>query len=225
MFGGEARRVLLIVVGLWPIVACCGCHPEYRHGYVLGGSWSLECNRVPWRECPGTGCPQRCSAGPGCGPDVPIQSGQADPGRSLCKAPAGRWRFPLSHLLGERARPVMVKVADQPHSRFHPVPSRPVFSPRGDLDSSAASCSAEGPGATPLPSGKDPPASETVLPAPLPEEVHPLPDDDTNRSAGVPARLRPGRRSPSWIFNPPQSRQPDSPVATAAEPKARWIRR
>jgi hypothetical protein len=84
---------------LW-LIGCClllsatGCCS--RRGYLLHGDWSLELNRVPWRD-------DNCGAGGGCA--------------------AG------SGAEGEYAAGGAVEVGSQPRARFHPVPTRNVFTP------------------------------------------------------------------------------------------------
>lgn len=99
------RTAAMVLVGgclLWS-AGCC------RHGILL--DFSIELNRVPWR----TGC-ERCNSGCGSGEAGSAGEGQCAGGR--CKRHAG-----ADSLAGD---PVL---AEPVPSRFHPVPTKPVFSP------------------------------------------------------------------------------------------------
>jgi len=86
-------------LALW-LLCCCalssgtGCCA--RRGYLLHGDWSLELNRVPWRD-------DNCGGGAGCA--------------------AG------SGGEGDYAAGGAVDVGAPPRARFHPVPTRNVFTP------------------------------------------------------------------------------------------------
>jgi hypothetical protein len=92
-------RNMTASIALW-LIGCCllssatGCCA--RRGYLLHGDWSLELNRVPWRD-------DNCGAGGGCA--------------------AG------SGAEGDYAAGGAVEVGAPPRARFHPVPTRNVFSP------------------------------------------------------------------------------------------------
>ena len=132
--GGRPVRRLLLFKATLLMVACvvaassgCGLfHP--RQGTIVRGNWSLECTRVPWSS--GT---QTCTEVGGAGCD---QGMMVEPS-AVSGCPVGcPTRFagvgPLACRTCARPGPTAsVSQAPPPmgHSRFHPVPTRPVFTP------------------------------------------------------------------------------------------------
>lgn len=135
-------RAILFLTAASAVVSSGGCgiyNP--RHGMILRGDWSLEMNRVPWLnsrtqsydEVGRAGCsegmilqppaqPESCvevSGMPGaCGPQMAAH--RCPPPPLVCRKCAG------AHGAGAAASPPQQQVA---LSRFHPVPTRPVFTP------------------------------------------------------------------------------------------------
>jgi len=133
-----------ILIGLAAAsVMGCACQKP-RHGVILRGDWSLELNRVPWMNTrlnnyredsltmippPGalpvggrSGCGENVgesSPDPAALPNSPAleHSGALCPGRGCGAAHAGGGMS-----AAEAGAPYN-------HSRFHPVPTRPVFAP------------------------------------------------------------------------------------------------
>jgi hypothetical protein len=110
----------------------------------------------------------------------------------------------------------------QSHSRFHPVPTHPVFLPRTDCEPVApgALVSPE-PGVELIPPGTALPQIQPSPPAPMPEDV-PATQTDTrhDRVTGSGKQVTGAAASGgprSWIFTPPAMPQ-ESPVIAARLP-------
>lgn len=174
---GRTRCCRRALLGCALIVLITGCCYRPRHGVVVRGDWSLELNRVPWLvnrtqslgeySVPQDGCPAHgAPVGPAAGPGRCWQCGR---------------------LLGCGAGEAEGEAGDQAHSRFHPVPTRPVFQapvehyspiakPEGEPESGADDANRVQPGA----SGTPPPVK--LIPAPAPDteggwNTRPSPDD------------------------------------------------
>jgi len=131
------------------LVVCAGCLPRPRRGVIIRGDWSLEMNRVPWvasrraadQECSETdadGWPGRLTQGEmsawyPCEPhtaaqsDVDHTSASAAESGSACSFFQRRGRLGVTDYVQPAAA-----LTSRAHSRFHPVPTRPVFLPRPD---------------------------------------------------------------------------------------------
>ena len=215
-----SKSLGVVVIGCWLITAGAGCHRHAKHGFVLHGDWTLECSRAP---CPSDGCevPDRAS-------ETVVEIEKGPIARHPCgKRSPGRWRFPLRSLFG-RSPKVLIEVGDPPHSRFHPVPVRPVFSKRTDLPGPAPVgpvISEHVPSEASPSESKAPMPEEVGLPQPQPP-VEPDARTPANPTTAVPRQLDGESPTPSWIFRPPPLPNPPAPNATAkAKSEVRWIRR
>lgn len=155
----------------------CGIHGR-GHGFILRGDWSLELNRAGWLDCRTTGCQE---SGPSClGTTATPQLDSCGDARlgtgSACGRPtlAARGLARLRQCYGcrvasYRGGPV-AEGQSLSHARFHPVPTRPVFTPWD--------CPDGGLSVTPGGSIREP------EPAPLPQtfpEVIPTPPETSQR--------------------------------------------
>jgi hypothetical protein len=129
--GRPVRRPLLFRATLLMaacVLACgsgCGvCNP--RHGTIIRGNWSLECNRVPWL----TSSPLGNGEG-GCATDVMAPAGTGEVGVPVACAPDACPPGAMACHTCAHAGPTGPAPPPQQmgHSRFHPVPTRPVFTP------------------------------------------------------------------------------------------------
>lgn len=178
---GQVMVVCLLMVGS---SGCC-CWP--RHGVIVHRGWSLEMNRVPWvvsrtdarEECSGSGvdCVGGCLTEGGMSAGLPSESPTPAPpsaDASSCRPQKGRGRRLCGRCgqacCGGSVQPVG---ATEPysHPRFHPVPTRPVFSPRHDCLSGteadgAPYGAASGLGPFESPAGR----SVEEIPVPVPEK-------------------------------------------------------
>lgn len=228
------KRAVIIIIGCCLAANCLGCRHKPRHGLILRGDWSLECNRTPWLKgtnvtsqetsgsiqgC-GSGCENGCESYPTEMPMSPDaeQLGYATPSDA---GPCGQCGSSLPANLACRRCGHHEKAAEigyHNHPRFHPVPTRPVFSPRTD-ESMAA-------GGQVMPIAA-PPQIKLAPPIPVPEEIRaprpqPLPTADrVTSSAG---RASAVSRPFSWIFTPPTGAN-QSATGVASQPNPRWIRR
>ncbi len=123
----------VLILGLLITSVGCGmCNP--RHGMILRGDWSLELNRVPWLnsrtqnydETGGDSCPAGMAVEP-----VPSAAAAAAP--VSCLSSIGRG-CPSRGLGCRTCAPPGAADSTSPaqqlaYSRFHPVPTRPVFTP------------------------------------------------------------------------------------------------
>lgn len=197
---GKSRLVLLIVVGWCLALVCSGCCPRLRHGCIVRGNWSLECNRVPWltsrsacqeESCQPCGADQPvCTPEPGRGPAAPIEGdGQPiGPQQSSYEVPCspdgcagcgpGR-KCRLGGRCGKREGPAEVNVGYHNHPRFHPVPTRPVFCPRFGPALDVPSRLEATDDCSPLPPGDGPAPIDLTPPVPVPEEIR-APEPESN---------------------------------------------
>ena len=182
------RRLLLFKATLLTVAcvvaASSGCgifHP--RQGTIVRGNWSLECIRVPWNS----GTPSCGEVGEaGCDQGMMVEPSAVSGVAGGCPtrlAGAG----PLACRTCARPGPTAaVSQAPQQmgHSRFHPVPTRPVFTPWN--------C----------------PAGMTHVPAqPLPVERRQperevIPTPAASLSSVEPTRVDRPVTSAAWIFRP-----------------------
>lgn len=113
--------------------------------------------------------------------------------------------------------------------RFHPVPTRPVFSPVGQcaatLPPPAASRDDQSPAAPPA---RAVPGGRVVPPPPTPEAIPSPPPAESEKSQDPAAPQRLGTASPgfpSWLFAPPNtvsaSRKMDPVVELKTDPSAK----
>jgi len=183
----RARRyVCPTIVGCCLLVTCLGCcRPRPRHGVILRGDWSLELNRLPWRNG-GSGASatsQGAEAEP-FGPflpegDIPQEAlpraGQRLGPRSACGACGGV-------LEGVGAEGSVVQTGYHNHPRFHPVPTQPVFLSRPERYSMIDGISPAG--AYPRGAARDADTQrvEPLPPAPEPEVI-PTPPASSERGS------------------------------------------
>jgi hypothetical protein len=184
---------LLLAVGV--LLSSCGCglcNP--RHGMILRGDWSLELNRVPWlnsrtqsydevgEESCGPGMPLRPPISPeGCVGASGVPVAGPSPVAHTCPR-GGLMCRTCARSNSATSAPSPQQVA---HSRFHPVPTRPVFTPWN----------------CPVP---DP---ETGAPQKLqPVQEQPqsevIPTPAASQSAMKPTRASGSVTSASWVFQP-----------------------
>ena len=162
--GGRTRCCRRALLGCALLLVVTGCCYRPRHGVVVRGDWSLELNRVPWLVNRTQSLGEYSVPRDGCLADGAPMGPAAGPGHcSRC----GR-------LLGGGAAQPDGEAGCQAHSRFHPVPTRPVFQapvehyspiarPEGEQESGAADANRVQTG----PSGAPPPVE--LIPAPMPD--------------------------------------------------------
>ena len=172
----RARRyVCPTIVGCCLLVTCLGCRcPRPRHGLILRGDWSLELNRLPWRNGGSGTCATRQGAeaepfGPYLpGGDIPQEAlpraGQRLGPRSAC----GNCGGVLEGVGAERS---VVQAGYHNHPRFHPVPTRPAFLPRPHQYSMIDGISPTESHPTGAPSDGNSQRVEPPPPAPEPEVI------------------------------------------------------
>lgn len=131
------RRLLLKII--LPMAFCviatssgCGIYNP-RHGTILRGSWSLECNRVPWLNSRTRSYDEVGESGCGQGMVTPSVMGGVDASSSAAYPTQPAAHVCASGPLACRTCGAASAAAPPPqqmaHSRFHPVPTRPVFTP------------------------------------------------------------------------------------------------
>jgi len=124
--GRPVRRPLLvqatILIAAGTLLVSSGCCVRFPgYGTIIRGNWSLECNRVPWLGA----SPQACGETT-CGPGPVIEGGVP----LSCAAPRGcRPGVSACRTCGHPASAANAPPQQMGHSRFHPVPTRPVFTP------------------------------------------------------------------------------------------------
>lgn len=128
------RAMLLTVAGVLLTSTGCGIYNP-RHGMILRGDWSLELNRVPWLN---SRTKSYDEVGEGaCAPGMVTEPPMASEGCVDASGPAVSYPMPVTQrqFSGCRACSMPNQVVAGPapqevvHSRFHPVPTRPVFTP------------------------------------------------------------------------------------------------
>lgn len=188
------KMVLLLASCLIATSSGCGIYNP-RHGTILRGSWSLECNRVPWLNSRTRSYDEVGESGCGQGMVTSPAIGNAD-GTVSASYP----NQPVGHICAggplacrSCAQPASAATASPPmgYSRFHPVPTRPVFTPW--------KC----PTTATRKSAPVSPARQT------PPEVIPTPP--ASLSAMEPTRADSRVKNAAWIFQPE-----DSSVSTIA---------
>jgi len=232
---------MVLLVGL--SVSCAGCFRHCclrraRRGFVLRGNFALEFNRVPWVHSRTEVCDERSELSAqlnaqGCGTCVqpvevagpPVEAGacQGTTGEMPCTACVGPVRAALINLgsLGWRLRAgrgPAVSEGPEAISRFHPVPTREVFSRRDWMlgPAPASPWTAGNAAGVPSASGGQPVPLGPLPAAPAPEELDSLPAEPAPPGSGVEgqqARMSSGARAVRrWMFMAPEPRQLD-PVA------------
>jgi len=239
--GGTIR---LVVVGCFLICAYSGCCPiQPRRCAPLPDDCSSKCapacklNDRP-RDCEETlplcevsgedsavqADAEACEAAPmscevSCGPDDGVP----------CEAPVlGIWqRLCVACRCPGLPAKEMVETAYYRHPRFHPVPTRPVFSRRIDFPGPV--------GVTPPEDGPAP--IHMTPPAPVPEEIRtPRPQSDEigvprsesqqpDRITQVPRRLPPVPRSSSWLLNQSPTSPSGPELQAQSKPSGQSIKR
>ncbi|MFH1264953.1 MAG: hypothetical protein ABIK89_04455, partial [Planctomycetota bacterium] len=176
-----------MVVACLLLVAFEGCFCRPRHGLIVRGDFALELNRIPWLASRGDVYQESSAAALDC------SAGCLEDGRDALGLPMAP-EVDAGACLGGRCKtgalcrhcshrgaggPPPSAVAETGHSRFHPVPTRPVFLPPTDLYAYAAveaETDRSKSDQTPTPRQQDepaplPPAME-VIPAPAPNPTN-----------------------------------------------------
>ena len=187
------------------LVTCAGCQFCARppHGLTVRGDWSLEVNRVPWLssraklddECSQGGCgfsteclvedeiPAGCEIPSGCTSGTPMV---APPGPDDLSRPKSKHEAcPICRGLGHGPFGGSLQpAAAMPyrHSRFHPVPTRPVFRPQPEQYVSIEDAPDSGE------MGPAQPVGPQRRPAPVPSEFELIPTPAPRRGAGWEAK-------------------------------------
>lgn len=221
----EYRGVYLVAIVCLLLAASGGCRHCVRHGWILRGDWSLEMNRVPWllsrtdahEECSEdvTVCSPGCPLGAAIGSREEVTAECAGDTPTLAQPAAsdtacGTCRGAICRLCRGRggAVPTQPTIAEgyDGRSRFHPVPTRPVFLPRTDQN---AAIPDETEWAEPDPSEAVPPETEPA-PLPRPVEVIPAPEPETQAKWQAKQSGEDGEQSEesSWVFSPSASSRP-----------------
>jgi len=118
-----------------------------------------------------------------------------------------------------------IQPVSQDHSRFHPVPTRPVFSPRGCPLPGVFEASVPVESVAPPPPIEGSPQPINIqVPAPLPEEIpapksSPRKEDRVTQALGRPAVAWRSSQGPSWIFST-STPCADPPIYRAAQSPA-----
>lgn len=226
----------MLLLAILSAGGCCwSCRPHY--GFILRGDWSLELNRLPWI---GT-----CETGSDCAdPGVHAVPGSAIPGPAVPELPQLPADADSSHLHSSQSGYLPAaragylawllrcwphRCADAPsepdgevawgHSRFYPVPTRPVFWPQTPAALAANPAQWQGyPSAPPAP----PPTEGS---APLPPTTTRTSQQnrvsanghgavaDLDEQARTCRSCPLGNRSGAWLFT--QTRQGNSPAGSA----------
>ena len=209
-------KACVFVVGCCLLTTTVGCmRLPIRHGMIVKGDWSLEMNRIPWMKGRGDDYQQPSECGMAtsvCATEVdsPFVAGAPQLAtRAHCGAPG----------CGSSAQNQAVSYHN--HARFHPVPTRSVFST--DAAMGGAPSPATFPPARSVPKSLEPPPvppdmEDIPTPAPLPPDS---PDDQAaiHRNAG--------NRQVSWVFSAETDAGdsvPDGGQRYAADPAARAVR-
>ncbi len=240
------KPVVMIVIGCCLAANCLGCRYRPRHGLILRGDWSLECNRKPWLTGTNTTHQETSGSAQGCGSGsengfesyptpAPMSAGEdqvgyASPsGEGLCGQCGSSLPANLAcRTCGHHRQNAAAEVGYYNHPRFHPVPTRPVFSPRTDEAMVAGGqvmpVQAQTPSAQPIPAA---PQIRLAPPTPVPEEIRaprPQPLPTADRVTASPGRTDSVSPSFSWIFNP-STKPIQTATRVAPQSQPRWIRR
>ena len=212
----------LLALGL--SLGACGCTCQTaRHGCVVSGNWSMEFNRVPWRQeatcrsgtCEPCGSLSECDG---------IETGSAPAARPT-KADGtvgGPGRLPCRTCEQVAHRGIAPGPPEPPptagyhnHPRFHPVPVQPVFSPRvGPLAMTDEASQHAAPT-----SGDKSAIEPDPLTAPLPPEPEVIPPPPPSRENGESSgsgKIAKSRAEPSWVFLPSSETRGAKPVRAVA---------
>ncbi len=196
-------RTCLLLIGCCLVTGSVGCmRLPIRHGMIFKGDWSFEMNRIPWMKGRGDVYqePSECEVVQTvCATEIDSPFASGRPGlaaRAHCREPGCG--------LAAHGPPDSGPTAGyHNHARFHPVPTRSVFSPQAGMVPERVEQTR--PPALPpvrsVPKSLDPPTpskSEDIpTPAPMPA---PLPTESPNGQAT--AHSHGGSRQVSWIFSP-----------------------
>ena len=180
--------ILLAAGSLLVSTGCCTRFPGY--GTIIRGQWSLECNKVPWLDSREETCEE-------------ISGGDCGPGMML-GAPCEGGDVPLACSTAHGCRPGLMgcrtcghstvggpQSQQMGHGRFHPVPTRPVFTPW--------KCPPAGPAAKPS-------HGRARQPEQMAPEVIPTPAGTQSRRE--PTRADSSVASAAWIFRPEEASGP-----------------
>ena len=194
-------RAILLLTAASAVVSSGGCgiyNP--RHGMILRGDWSLEMNRVPWLN-------SRTQSYDEVGPwrlqrrRDPAAAGRtgkaASRYRGMRVRAAPKWWPTVARRRPWSAAPVRGRMGRAPrlrppqqvaHSRFHPVPTRPVFTPWN--------CPTADPGAS-SPQQMQSPGMQP------PRELIPTPaaSQSTTQSSRASSQVK----TTAWIFKPEEA--------------------
>lgn len=210
-------RAGLALVGLCLVAASVGCmYPRPRHGVIVRGDCSLEFNRIPWLVGHGPAYPD-CGPMPG---GAPCHGGAADCMEPCDEGCPGQGKDGLGCVRCGRVRGGKAEqcVNYLHHPRFHPVPTKPAFSPRDCPFPPGAELGLRTPRMLSVPPVADEPRSlemPDVPKAPLPEEIPAPPGEpESDDRTSAPRRLQKTVPGPSWVFRPPPTR-PAPPRATS----------
>jgi len=217
---------------------------------VLRGNFSLELNRVPWIHSRTETCDERSELGAQLGAQGcrtcagSVQSEQPALEEAACQS--GSCAEPCARCVGPvRAALINLKtlgwclraahgptavVGSGGSSRFHPVPTQPVFSQRDWELGPAPASGWNAAGGSAAAAAPEPAASPGELPdAPAPESLKSLPAEpapgaeapevDQDSQSSVPRPVR------SWVFLVPEPQQLDPVAALPAQTSRRIARR
>ena len=231
------RAALPIVAAACLTLLLSGCwHVNPRHGLILRGDWSFEVNRIPWMASHND-CYQEPMAppclGPGGGPGGGPEGCDATPCEARGCGPKACKLRPQGGCADAAQGDACVDYGN--HPRFHPVPTKPVFSPRGPGLSGVPTsppgnyCPVPGrfhgatipepeviPAPKPKPSQGAAPAKPKAT-APKPRTV----PADSGTKPSEPKRLAKPTTQSAWIFTPPQDWDPETELANQRTRAAR----
>lgn len=229
----KSLALLLLVTAVLISLSATGCrHMNPRHGLIFRGDWSLEINRIPWMAshndcyqmpsapCADPGCPpcgpDGCAVDPCCvaNPCGGDSCGRPGCGHRGCRAGAdGGLGAPPSD------EPPCVDYGN--HPRFHPVPTKPVFSPRGDVMGTMD-------GMNPVPcdplGGRIPDSTlpePEIIPSPKPAPPSAAPAAPVEPDSAEPRRLAKPEAQSAWIFTPPAGSDTELQLARQRSQAAR----
>ncbi len=226
---------LIIILGfLLPSGVGCAFH-RTGQGWMIQSCWSLEFKRMLCcsggaTECSG-GCAVPIPKEPGCtsgGDEESEVLHEANPKQlekldnSLFARLMGRCgRLGICANCGRLARfngpGAGEKPAEPVIARFVPVPTQPVFCPRGEAMQPVSYERAS------KPKGQESsaPAKKSQFKAPLPEEIPPPPitSDVDKSSAAVPKQPNATQEQTSWIFSTPPEKKPEQLIEAQLPPR------
>jgi len=246
VYCAKSGPIRIIVAGCFVALCCSGCYyVRPRHGLIVRGDWSLELNRLPWLTDRSTTQNERsqsdggrgCAIPPGGPPVFPMEGcGEASAGQPIgyevpCPTGAHVTPVPGRRCLvcsncGRHASSATAEVGYQNHSRFHPVPTRPVFSSRDNEQSDVVSATALQEMLAPGKAATGGPSSIRITPpAPVPEEIKaPRPEPKSrDRVTQAPRRLDTAENSSSWVFGSPEPGKTELKFGARPKPAGRPI--